>query len=113
MWRTQQIAKVGESKVLAPTSVTLSQQHGGFITKKADPYLTILRARPKNTRDHFERFIVLGDANTKHVEERLGNALLFNQVISKMGENEESKKNIAVNYSESINKVKTTYTVAQ
>ena len=60
-----------------------------MIRKKDEPFVTILRARPRYQRDHFERFIVLGDANTKHVEERLGNALLFHQVVSKMAESED------------------------
>lgn len=36
----------------------------------------MLRARPKEKKTQFERFIVLGDADPKHVEERIGNALL-------------------------------------
>ena len=58
--------------------------------KKDEPFATILRARPKHPREHFERFIVLGDANQKNVEERLGNALLYHQVISKMQEKNQN-----------------------
>jgi len=40
--------------------------------------MTLLRARPKEKKTHFERFIVLGDANPRDVEERLGSALVYN-----------------------------------
>ena len=46
--------------------------------------MTLLRARPKEKKTHFERFIVLGDAEPREVEERLGRALIYNQVIDKM-----------------------------
>ena len=46
--------------------------------------MTLLRAKPKEKKTHFERFIVLGDADPKHVEERLGNAMISNEVISKL-----------------------------
>ena len=46
--------------------------------------MTLLRARPKEKKTHFERFIVLGDAEPREVEERLGRAFIYNQVIDKM-----------------------------
>ena len=72
----QKVNEIGKNQVLAPTDMTERQQHGGIIRKNAEPFKSILRARPKHRPSHFERFIVLGDADTKHVEERLGNALL-------------------------------------
>ena len=56
-----------------------------------------MRAKPKEKKSHFERFIVLGDADPRHVEERLGNALVSNEVISKLKaqENEKIQQNIA------------------
>lgn len=64
--------------------MTESQTHNGLIRKREEPYTTLLRAKPKDKKLHFERFIVLGDADPKHVEERLGNALVSNEVISKL-----------------------------
>ena len=61
-----------------------SQPHCGLIKKREEPYTTLLRARPKDKKSNFERFIVLGDADPSHVEERLGNALISNEVISKL-----------------------------
>ena len=85
-WKMQKTSEVGKNQVLAPTDMTERQQHGGIVRKKDEPYKSILRAKPKPKPSHFERFIVLGDADTKHVEERLGNALLSQQVISKIFE---------------------------
>jgi hypothetical protein len=56
----------------------LKQLHNGLIRKREEPYMTLLRARPKEKKTHFERFIVLGDADPKDVEERLGSALVYN-----------------------------------
>ena len=61
-----------------------NQVHNGIIKKREEPFMTLLRARPKEKKTHFERFIVLGDADPKHVEERLGNAMISNEVISKL-----------------------------
>ena len=52
----------------------------------------MLRARPKEKKSHFDRFIVLGDADPKEVEERLGNALISNEVIEKL-KNSEAETN--------------------
>lgn len=68
--------------LLEPTAKTNCQQHNGIIRKREEPYTTLLRARPRDKKSHFERFIVLGDADPRHVEERLGNALISNEVIS-------------------------------
>ena len=67
-----------------PAKMTVSQLHNGIVRKREEPYTTLLRARPKDKKSHFERFIVLGDADPRHVEERLGNALVSNEVISKL-----------------------------
>ena len=67
-----------------PAKMTESQLHNGIVRKREEPYTTLLRARPKDKKSHFERFIVLGDADPRHVEERLGNALVSNEVISKL-----------------------------
>lgn len=69
---------------LAPAHVTMAQPHNGLIRKREEPFTTLLRARPREKKTHFERFIVLGDADPRHVEERLGNALISNEVISKL-----------------------------
>ncbi len=69
---------------LAPSSISLSEVHTGLIRKREEPFMTLLRARPKEKKTHFERFIVLGDAEPRHVEERLGSALIYNQVIDKL-----------------------------
>jgi len=52
--------------------MTLSQAHNGVIRKREEPYRTLLRARPKEKKSHLERFIVLGDADPRHVEDSLG-----------------------------------------
>lgn len=52
----------------------------------------MLRARPREKKSHFERFIVLGDADPKHVEERLGNALVSHEVISRLQSDEGDSK---------------------
>ena len=62
--------------------MTLGQAHNGLIRKREEPYRTLLRAKPKEKKSHLERFIVLGDADPRHVEERLGNELVSNQIMS-------------------------------
>lgn len=57
---------------LSPSFMTLKQVHNGVIRKREEPYRTLLRARPKDKKSHLERFIVLGDADPRHVEEALG-----------------------------------------
>mmetsp|Transcript_15363 Transcript_15363/g.19414 ORF Transcript_15363/g.19414 Transcript_15363/m.19414 type:complete len:85 (-) Transcript_15363:2280-2534(-) len=56
--------------------------HGGLIRKREEPFRTLLRAKPKDKKSHLERFIVLGDADPRHVEERLGNELVSHQIMS-------------------------------
>ena len=84
MYHDYQISDLDKKTQLEPAAKTESQPHNGIIRKREEPYTTLLRARPKDKKSHFERFIVLGDADPKHVEERLGNALVSNEVISKL-----------------------------
>ena len=56
--------------------MTLGQVHNGVIKKRDEPYRTLLRAKPREKKSHIERFIVLGDADPRDVEEALGSQLL-------------------------------------
>ena len=69
-------------------SVLKNQPHGGVIKKREEPYRTLLRAKPRDRKSHLERFIVLGDADPKHVEERLGSELISHQVMGHLNPNE-------------------------
>ena len=44
----------------------------------------MIRARPREKKFGHDRLIVLGDADPKHVEERLGSALVSNEVFDKL-----------------------------
>ena len=80
-----------------------------MIRKREEPYTTLLRARPKEKKTHFERFIVLGDADPRHVEERLGNALVSNEVISKLQAQDPETPNKNPRESKSLGKEKYNY----
>ena len=84
IWRENKLWDDDIRTFLAPSSIFLKQLHNGLIRKREEPYMTLLRARPKEKKTHFERFIVLGDADPRDVEERLGSALVYNQVIEKL-----------------------------
>ena len=49
--------------ILHSSSVTEFQQHNGFLTKRDEPLLSILRTRRRPAPPQFERIIVLGDAD--------------------------------------------------
>ena len=72
-------AKVGTE--LEPSFNTQNQVHNGIINKREEPYKTMLRSRARDYKLHSDRFIVLGDADPRHVEERLGGELMSNQII--------------------------------
>ena len=44
------------------------QTHNGVVHRREEPYTTILRARPREKKRAVEVFIVLNDADPKHVE---------------------------------------------
>ena len=48
--------------------------------------MTLLRARPrdKKARNKYERYIVLGDADPKAVEETLGSTMIYNEVVENL-----------------------------
>lgn len=94
---------------IAPDHIAARQVHNGMIRKREEPYTTLLRARPKEKKSHFERFIVLGDADPKHVEERLGNALISNEVISKLQAHDPETPNKHFRESKSLGKEKYNY----
>jgi hypothetical protein len=61
-----------------------AQYHDGVIIKRQEPYRTILRARPKQVGNRFERFIALADSDPKEVQKRVEETLA----------NKNRKKNI-------------------
>ena len=69
---------------LASAAVIKTQPHHGVVKKREDPYATLLRARPKQAKNQFTRFIVLGDASAAAVKERLGDAFISNEVIDRL-----------------------------
>lgn len=86
---------------LAPSFMTLGQAHNGLIRKREEPYRTLLRAKPKEKKTHLERFIVLGDADPRHVEERLGNELVSNQIMSHLNADGTRNDKASLNQHES------------
>lgn len=69
-----------------PDYTLQAQPHCGLLRKREEPYMTLLRARPKDKKgkSKYERFIVLGDADPKHIEETLGSAMIYNEVVGQM-----------------------------
>ena len=46
--------------------------------------MTLLRAKPRERKVKYERFIILDDADPRHIEERFGGELMSKQLISKL-----------------------------
>ena len=69
---------------LAAQAITSAQPHSGLIRKREEPFSSLIRARPREKKFGHDRLIVLGDADPKHVEERLGSALISNEVFDKL-----------------------------
>ena len=70
-----EIRKFSEIKTQDPDQSLIDfyplQPHNGLIMKRKDPYLTILRARPRNIKRNRERLYALEGADEKMIEERI------------------------------------------
>lgn len=53
----------------------MMSKHEGIINKRMEPYRNILRSKPRQAKKNYDRFIVLGDADPKVVEERIAQAM--------------------------------------
>ena len=53
------------------SSADLSKTNG-IIQKRMEPYRGIIKSRPRQAKRDYDRFIVLGDADPKIVEQRIG-----------------------------------------
>ena len=70
---------------LVPRFLPLSnQKHNGCVNKHEEPFMTLLRAKPRERKVKYERFIILDDADPRHIEERFGGELMSKQLISKL-----------------------------
>ena len=77
---------------MAASAITSAQPHGGLIRKREEPYSSLIRARPREKKLMHDRLIVLGDADPNNVEERLGSALISNEVFDKLKDQAKDRK---------------------
>ncbi len=71
--------KLQRSTYLQPlNSFCAKNFHDGIIIKRQEPYRTILRARPKQIKNRFERFIALGDSDQAEVQRRVNEVVKSN-----------------------------------
>ena len=54
LWRDNGIFDDDVKTLLQHSQTTLCQQHGGLVRKRENPYMTLLRARPREKKTHFE-----------------------------------------------------------